>query len=138
MLKYILMKFWRCFVGESFYFFIKFIKGFEYWLIYAIFIAPNINIIDILFNIPLSPSIIADLVFSHETLLVSLYFGSLVNDFLNLLFPTIRKRPVTVCWWSLSIKPVPAKWHGKIILSWKKALTSRLEANLLKLNIWIW
>ena len=40
-----------------------------------------------------------------------------------------------MCRWSVSIKPEPAQLHGKMVLSWRKAFTSRLETNLLKLNL---
>ena len=83
----------------------------------------------------LNPSITVDLTFFSETLLVSPYLVSLVNSFLNLLFPTIRKSPVTICQWSLPVIPELAQLHGKKVWSWTKILTSRLETNSLKLNI---
>ena len=76
-----------------------------------------------------------DLALLHEILLVSLYLGLLINNFLNLLFPDIRKSQVTVCRWYLSIELEPAKKHGKMVLSWRKTLIFVLETNWLQLNI---
>ena len=83
----------------------------------------------------LSPSVMINLPFPHGILSVSLYLGSLVKSFLRFLFPTNRKSPVTICWWSLFIKSKPAQLHGKIVCSKRKALTPRLETDLLKLDI---
>ena len=35
----------------------------------------------------------------------------------------------------MSVKQEPVHLHSEVILSWRKALTSRLKTNLLKLNI---
>lgn len=83
----------------------------------------------------LSLSIIVDLAFSQEIFLLSLYLGFLVNNFLNFLFPMIGKSPVTLCRWYFFIKPQATPLHSKTLLSWKKALTFRLGANLSKLII---
>ena len=59
----------------------------------------------------LSPLIIVFLAFSHEIILVSLYLGPLVNNFLNFFFFFIyisvifvyKTRACTVTWWQNSI-----------------------------------
>lgn len=57
------------------------------------------------------PLIMEDLFFSNEMLVFSLYLGSLVNNFLNLLFLTVCKSPVSEQWWSLPKKKEPAQLH---------------------------
>ena len=52
-------------------------------------------------------------------------------------YDTLR-RAVTISWWSLSIKLEPSQLHGKIVLSWRKNVSPRLETKLLKLNILTW
>ena len=127
------MKFWTCFAGQGLYIFINFIHNFAFPFHEHCLLMPclvhHVSIQS------LSPLIIVDLTFSREILLVPLYSGSLVSNFPNLLFPTIRKSSVTICRLSLSIKPELAQLHRKMVLSWINALTSRLETNLLKLNI---
>ena len=96
-----LMKFWRCFNWQSFYFFINLINDtgipfHDYWFIYAMFAAPCINTIT-------EPLNYSRLCFSSWILVVSLYLQPLGNNFLNLWFLMICESPVTICWWSFSI-----------------------------------
>ena len=73
----------------------------------------------------LSPLIIVFLAFSHEIILVSLYLGPLVNNFLNFFFFFFF-----FFYFFFFLKPEPAQLPGgKIVLS--KTLTSRLQTNLL-------
>lgn len=132
-MKYFLQKFLRYFVGKSFYFFINLINEFafpshENWLVYVMFAASCINT-------TIDSSILLNLAFLHEILLVSLHLGHLVNVSLNFLFQRIRTFPVIICRWSLSVKPKLPQLHGKMVQSWRKALISTLKRNLLKLNI---
>ena len=125
------MIFWRWFVRQSFYMSSTLSKTLPFHCM-----STNLSMSYLVHHVSIQsliPSIVVDLIFSHEIILVSLYLSSLVINFLNLLFPTICKSSITICRWSLSIKQEPYSCMAK--LSWRKDLTSRLEKKLLKLNI---
>lgn len=122
------MKFWRCFVEQSFYFLISLNNDFtllfhEYCFIYFIYSASCIK------------TVIKPLSYSRFSFFPWNIIGFSIFRVLKKLLPMICKSAVTKCWWSLSIKLVPAQLHGKMVLSWRKTLTSILETHLLKWNI---
>lgn len=99
LLKYTLIKSWRCFVTQSFYVFISLINDFalpfqRYWYMSSVFAASCINILIELLNY-------SRFNFFPWNGVAFLYLGILVNNFSNLLFLTIRKPTATICWWSL-------------------------------------
>ena len=127
------MKFWKCFDGQGLYFFINFIHNFAFPFHEHCFVDAMLGALCV--NTIIEPLNYSRLNFFPWNILVSIYSGSLVSNVPNLLFPSILKSSVTICRLSLSIKPELAQLHRKMVLSWINALTSRLETNLLKLNI---
>ena len=81
----------------------------------------------------LSHTVMVDLAFSDEILLVYLYLEPLVNNFVSLLFSRFCQSPVTACWWS--IKPESTQLYDKMEFFWRMTLKSRLERNLWKIEI---
>ena len=55
--------------------------------------------------------------FFSRNVIFCLYLGPLVDDFLNVLFFTIRKSQIAKYWWSFFIKLESAQFHGKMKLS---------------------
>ena len=75
-----------------------------------------------------------DLALSHEILLVSVYLGSLVNNFPSFFWsdPYVSSHYVSVIF-VYKARACTDKWENGIVL--RKTLTTRFEINLLNLNI---
>ena len=80
------------------------------------------------------PSNIQRLAFSKFIGLTSLYLDPLIKRFLKTLFLMIRRPPVTICLWYLSIKGELFHLHGRLSGFVKNKSKSRLLKNLLKLK----
>ena len=65
----------------------------------------------------------------------SLYLGPLHSSFLNVLFWTIRKSPVTICPWLGSVNDDGVQLQGKLFILSKMSLISNVFINSLWLNI---
>ena len=66
---------------------------------------------------------------------VSLYFGTSLRSFLNLLFYAIRMSPVTICPWFRSVNGDVVHLQDKLFVFSKMSLVSNVFINSLWLNI---
>ena len=80
------------------------------------------------------PSHIQRLVFSKCIGLISLYLGPCMKSFLKTLFLMIRRSPVTICLWCLSVKGELLHLHSRLSEFAKNKSKPRLLTNLLKLK----
>ena len=82
----------------------------------------------------LSPSVTEDLAFFLEVLVVSAYLGPLVNHFVNLLYPTICKPPVSTYRWTLPLRPESVQLDSKMVMSRRTPLNIYIRGKCIKLK----
>ena len=124
------MKFWRCFFEQSFHFFIHLINDFslrfyECWSIYTMFATPCVNtIIEPLSYITFS-------VFPWNTIgfLIFRTLNKWLSRFIIFSVPYVPNHYMSV----IFVYKTRAYLQNGIVL--RKSVTSRLERNLLKLNV---
>ena len=129
-MKYTLMKFWRCFFEQSFHFFIHLINDFslrfyECWSIYTMFATACVNtIIEPLSYIKFS-------VFPWNTIgfLIFRTLNKWLSRFIIFNVPYVPNHYMSV----IFVYKTRACLQNGIVL--RKSVTSRLERNLLKLNV---